>query len=234
MIAATSDPRSAETRSRLVAAGLELFARHGFDAVTTRQLAEAAGVNQAAIPYHFGGKQGVYLAVAEHIAALTGARLRTLGDTMQARLAENPDRPAVGALLLEATLTVARLAFEPGHRGIWPIFIAREQFQPSAAFERLYAEVSRPIHGIFGALIGRLVGASAAAPETVLLTHAYSGQLVGFIVSQTGLCRQLGWSGDFGPDEVAAAIAAIERFSRYAIAGMGGPDASTVLPAPTS
>ncbi|MDQ5888246.1 MAG: TetR/AcrR family transcriptional regulator, regulator of cefoperazone and chloramphenicol, partial [Pseudomonadota bacterium] len=58
------DTRAEETRKRLIEAGIELFGRDGFDAVTTRQLAEVAGVNQAAIPYHFAGKEGVYQAVA--------------------------------------------------------------------------------------------------------------------------------------------------------------------------
>lgn len=220
MQAPASDPRSEETRRRLIAAGLELFARHGFDAVTTRQLAEAADVNQAAIPYHFGGKQGVYRAVAEHLAALTGASLRPLVETVRARLAEDPARAAIGTLLLDTTLAVARLAFEPVHRGIWLIFLTREQFRPSAAFEMLYTEVSRPLHSILGMLIGRLVGAPADMPETILLAHAYLGQLIGFAIAQAGLRRQLGWTGDFGPAEAAEAIAAIERFSRYAIAGM--------------
>lgn len=45
-----------ETRRRLVEAGLDLFGRGGLDAVSTRQLADAAGVNLNAIQYHFGGK----------------------------------------------------------------------------------------------------------------------------------------------------------------------------------
>jgi AcrR family transcriptional regulator len=65
----------AATRNRLLAAGLELFGRDGFDAVTTRQIADAAGVNQAAIPYHFGGKEGVYRAVTDHIATVTAAQV---------------------------------------------------------------------------------------------------------------------------------------------------------------
>lgn len=60
---------SDDTRERLLAAGLALFGRHGYDGVTTRMLAAAARVNQSAIPYHFGGKEGVYRAVAEFIAA---------------------------------------------------------------------------------------------------------------------------------------------------------------------
>jgi AcrR family transcriptional regulator len=234
MNAATSDPRSAETRGRLVAAGLELFGRHGFDAVTTRRLAEAAGVNQAAIPYHFGGKQGVYLAVAEHVAARTGARVGPLREAVRARLAETPGRAAAGALLLETTLALARIAFEPAHRGVWLILLAREQFRPSAAFERLYTEVSGPLHGMLGELVGALVGAPADAPETILLAHAYLGQLIGFLVARAGLQRRLGWPDRPGAEEVAAALAAIERFSRYAIAGMGGPGASTVPPSATA
>ncbi|WP_231133437.1 hypothetical protein [Proteus terrae] len=34
----------------------------------TRQLAQDAGVNQSAIPYHFGGKLGFYTAVIQYIA----------------------------------------------------------------------------------------------------------------------------------------------------------------------
>lgn len=223
MPAHATDPRSEQTRRRLIAAGLELFGRHGFDAVTTRQLAEAAGVNQAAIPYHFGGKQGVYLAVAEHVAAQTGARLRPLCETVRARLAGTSGRAEVGALLLETTLALARIAFEPAHRDVWLILLAREQFRPSATFERLYTEVSGPLHGMLDELIGALLGTPADAPETILLAHAYLGQLIGFLVARAGLRRRLGWPDSLGADEAAAAISAVERFSRYAIAGMGGP-----------
>ena len=50
-----------DTPARLVAAGLKLFSEHGLDGVTTRALAAEAGVNQAAIPYYFGSKEGVHL-----------------------------------------------------------------------------------------------------------------------------------------------------------------------------
>lgn len=215
-----SDPRSEETRRRLIDAGIELFGRFGYDAVTTRQLADAAKVNQAAIPYHFGGKQGVYVAVADRIATLTGARLRPIIEAARAQLAERPGRAASGALLLDTTLAIARLAFEPGLRGIWLIFLTREQFHPSAAFERLYAEVSCPLHETLGELIGALVGARADAPDTLLLAHAYLGQLIGFVFARAGLDRKLGREGDLDSEQAATAIATIERFSRYAIAGM--------------
>ena len=210
------DPRAEETRSRLIAAGIELFGHFGYEAVTTRQLADTAQVNQAAIPYHFGGKQGVYLAVADHLATLTGARLRQIAETARMRLAENPDQSAIGALLLETTLAVARMAFESDHRGIWLIFLTREQFHPSAAFERLYVDVSCPLHTV----LGELIGTPADAPDTIRLAHAYLGQIVGFVFARAGLDRKLGRTGDWDSAEAATTIATIERFSRYVIAGM--------------
>lgn len=49
--------RGAATRQRLLAATVELVAEHGWDGVTTRQIAERANANQASIGYHFGSKE---------------------------------------------------------------------------------------------------------------------------------------------------------------------------------
>ena len=62
------------TRTQLIDAGLRLFAIHGYDGVTTRQLSRQAGANLAAIAYHFGGKQGLYRAVLEKLVADTEPR----------------------------------------------------------------------------------------------------------------------------------------------------------------
>jgi AcrR family transcriptional regulator len=53
----------AEARDRLVRAALRLFAERGFDKTSTRDIAQAAGVNIAAISYYFGDKAGLYRAV---------------------------------------------------------------------------------------------------------------------------------------------------------------------------
>jgi len=54
---------SEEARQRLLHAGLKLFAQQGFTKTTTRELAEAAQVNIAAISYYFGDKAGLYRGV---------------------------------------------------------------------------------------------------------------------------------------------------------------------------
>lgn len=55
-------PATHEARERLLLAGLRLFARQGYARTSTRELAEAAHVNVAAISYYFGDKAGLYRA----------------------------------------------------------------------------------------------------------------------------------------------------------------------------
>jgi AcrR family transcriptional regulator len=51
------------TRARLLQCGLRQFAQQGYTKTSTRELAEAAGVNVASISYYFGDKAGLYRAV---------------------------------------------------------------------------------------------------------------------------------------------------------------------------
>lgn len=51
-----------EARKRLLLAALRLFAGRGFAKTSTREIAQAAGVNIAAISYYFGDKAGLYAA----------------------------------------------------------------------------------------------------------------------------------------------------------------------------
>ena len=54
-------------REKLIRAAMELFADYGYDKVSIRQLAAAAGVNSSMISYYFGGKSGLYEAVIKEL-----------------------------------------------------------------------------------------------------------------------------------------------------------------------
>jgi AcrR family transcriptional regulator len=73
--------RKAETRSLLVAAGLELFAERGFEIATLDEVALAAGFTKGAIYRHFPSKGAFLLALFEQYAAVaragSGARQAT-------------------------------------------------------------------------------------------------------------------------------------------------------------
>src|SRR5437762_13635541 len=54
---------SPDTKTRILDAGEHLFMEHGFEATSLRQLTSAAGVNLAAVNYHFGSKEELFQAV---------------------------------------------------------------------------------------------------------------------------------------------------------------------------
>lgn len=107
---------------------MELFARGGFDGVTTRQIAEEAGVTEAVIFQHFETKEALYSAIIEekmqdHEPVLTGMLKSTAGRSDQEILREvavyilnELDRdPTFQRLLLFSALThhpLSRMFFE--------------------------------------------------------------------------------------------------------------------------
>ncbi len=54
---------STSSRERILAAATELFAEHGYEATSTRTIADAVGLNIATVAYHVGGKSELYLEV---------------------------------------------------------------------------------------------------------------------------------------------------------------------------
>jgi TetR/AcrR family transcriptional regulator len=104
-------------------AALSSFACHGFDGVSLRTIANAAGFNVSMVAHHFGSKVGLWQAVVDLIAqdhqellerlkALNATdeplafRLMAALDTLLDRLAERP----------EITMFVTREISEPGQR----------------------------------------------------------------------------------------------------------------------
>src|SRR5262245_66645127 len=53
--------RSEKTRQDIIDAAGQLFADQGFKATTISQICKAADVNQAAVSFHFGGREQLYI-----------------------------------------------------------------------------------------------------------------------------------------------------------------------------
>ncbi|MGH8022376.1 MAG: TetR/AcrR family transcriptional regulator [Limisphaerales bacterium] len=77
----TDEQSSIETRQRIVVAAEKLFALRGIEGVSIRDITRAAGVNLAAINYHFGAKSALAAEVFKHcIDPLNARRLQLLDD----------------------------------------------------------------------------------------------------------------------------------------------------------
>jgi TetR/AcrR family transcriptional regulator, regulator of cefoperazone and chloramphenicol sensitivity len=205
--------RGDATRQALIAAALRIFGRDGFHAASTRAIAEAAGVNLALIRYHFGGKQALYLAVFEHIAAQVMQRQRPAIEAMEAVLAAPDDAPDESAR--RARYLPPLLGFVDGMAAMltsresaaWAQLILREQQAPTSAFALLYERLMGPVLGLLTRLLQRLHGTRADVRLQVATTL---GQALVFRAAHAAMLRLMGWR-EIGDVELAAIQQQIRR-----------------------
>lgn len=195
--------RSADTRERLLRAALEEFGTHGYEGVSTRQLANHAGVNLAAIPYHFGGKEGIYLAVAEQIVTSVGEAMRSRTESIRDELQDGG--PLGQKRLLEHLNSLlgglARVLLGSPDAHLWAGIILREQMHPTRAFDVLYGGLMEQMHRTLTRIIARLLNSPDDDPDCILRAHAVIGEVVIFRAAREAVMRRMDWDG-YTPERV--------------------------------
>jgi TetR/AcrR family transcriptional regulator len=93
-------------------AASEEFATHGFDGARVVRIAAAAGVNHQLITYHFGGKKGLYDALAERWLT-KGADMITSAEPLAEIIREYVRWPHEDKVATMRTLIRAELDGEP-------------------------------------------------------------------------------------------------------------------------
>jgi AcrR family transcriptional regulator len=191
--------RGVDTRAQLIEAALDVFGRLGYEGASTREIAKAADANLAAIVYHFGGKEGLHIAVAQHIAESIGGGLGPVLAAVSAPDTATTPKMARAALhrLIE---TFADVMLGSAQAERWARFIVREQMQPTAAFDVIY----RFLGGAAGTAT-RLVAAALQteiAEETQVRAFTMMGQVLVFRVAQAVILRRTEWKA-IGDDQRA-------------------------------
>jgi AcrR family transcriptional regulator len=137
------------TRERIIKAAERLFAERGYDGTSVRAIVAKAHVNQAAINYHFDGKDGLYREV-----------LRMAFRALIERQLDHAEE--LGAISREAALA------EFIRRQLWPL-MARDEFsrhlrifnwetvRPTAVFRKLMSEEATPFMGHATELVRRFL-----------------------------------------------------------------------------
>ncbi len=94
------------TRLTLIVVAERLFAERGIDAVSLAEILDVAGQrNKNAIQYHFGGKDALVTAIAEHRSASLNARRAVILADVRAQALEHD----IGALSASLVLPLAEL-----------------------------------------------------------------------------------------------------------------------------
>ncbi|MGH7929536.1 MAG: CerR family C-terminal domain-containing protein [Candidatus Binatia bacterium] len=197
----------------LEAAG-EIFAARGYQSATTRQICERAGANIAAINYHFGDKEGLYMAVLGSVPKAYAEKYPPdLGLTVGAT-AEQKLRAYLRSLL--------HRVFDEGRPGWHAKLIAREMIEPTRALDTLVEEAARPVHQELTSIIRELLGSGATEEAVRLCTLSIMSQCVYYHHARS-IIRRLYPEQGYGRKDIDRLADHITRFSIGALKGFLQP-----------
>ncbi|TDV72748.1 CerR family C-terminal domain-containing protein [Pseudomonas sp. LP_7_YM] len=189
--------RGEETRARLIEAAVTVFGERGYDGASTRDIANAAGVNSPALQYYFDGKEGIYLACVEHLIALLWQKM---GEAVEAAEQALDDADSVDQALITASLgilgaVVATIQDSP-QTTAWRAFLDRHQagLCPESATTAFEDRFKKRIGNVVRQLIARLAGLAIHDERTVIHSMALFTQGLAFRVQKLKLLEALGWT----------------------------------------
>ena len=183
-------------RARLLDAAAEIFGTYNLEGATTRQLAERAGVNQAAIPYYFGGKEGLYLATIEHFFSVHAPQIGTVVAEIESRLAaKNIARGEALDLLKTLLGTMLEVLLRQQTNRSFGRIIIREQMQPTKAFDLIYERVIRHVHHTISALLAILLEREPDDRSVIFRAQMIVGQILVFLAGRETIKRRLNLTG---------------------------------------
>lgn len=188
------------TDSRLLDVAIEHFGRFGLNGASTRAIAKDAGTPMSAITYHFGGKDGLYLAAARHIGAQMADRLApAIAEADRAR--GDADDPLAARHALHVIFTHIAKVLTSANAASLARFIVREQADPTEAFTLIYDGIMAPMLARVVILLTIVANGKLDASEARLRAVALLGQVLVFRVARETALRAVGWT-DIGPDEL--------------------------------
>lgn len=160
-----------QTHERLLEAGQSVLVRRGFLATTVDEIAAEAGYTRGAVYKHFGGKEGLWLAI---MAAQEQAHLRLLGEALE---------QATDQQGLVRALTPNAIADDDGAR--WGVataeFVAAVAGQPETAAKVVAAQRrhEEEIVAVLDRHCRRLgLRPTLPLPQVVVLLGALAGGLI--------------------------------------------------------
>lgn len=191
--------KSVEIKRRLLEAAGEEFAKNGADAASVRVICERAGVNLAAVNYHFRGKGQLYREAVAEAFRRTAVRAPE-GGTPAEQLRAFVRESLVGAA-----------------EGGWPYrLVLREVMHPTPAAGDLAERIIRPRFEQLVAVL-RLACPAADDRRLRLLALSVAGQCLCYRSARPATARLL------GPEEFAALDpdAIVDHVTTFSLAALG-------------
>lgn len=129
----------ADTREKILDAAERLFAAYGFAGTSLRAVTKEAGVNLAAVHYHFGTKEDLLRAVLSRIVVPINRERLEMLELVEA--AAGNDHPSLEGILEAFIAPDLRLIRDLGERGvIMTRFLGRSYTEPAEMVQVLIRE----------------------------------------------------------------------------------------------
>ena len=195
------------TDSRLLDVAVDHFGRLGLEGASTRAIARDADTLMSSITYHFGGKEGLYLAAADHISAHLHGHIAPMLTEAAALCGEAGGvaqaRAAIHTLIRGMTLVMLNDETEAMTR-----FIVREQADPTEAFDRIYNRIMGTMLDRLSSLLIQVSGRQLAPADARMRAITLMGQVLVFRVARATVMTGMGWTA-IGQAESAAIVRTI-------------------------
>jgi AcrR family transcriptional regulator len=195
---------SCDTRDKLINAGLKMYSEVGYEGASTRKLAAAAGVNIATIPYYFGNKEGLYLAVIDHIVEYYKNNLSDSLEQIRIELQKEAITPDQGYALLDGFIRkFVCFVLQEGSEcsQISKIYI-REQLDPTSGFVRIYTGFIKHMRETLADLVESILCRNVKDVEIKLIVETILGQVAIFKSSRVTVLQNMGWQ-NYGDKRIA-------------------------------
>lgn len=161
-----------ETKRRLIDSAGAVFAQHGFERATIKEITDRAGASVAAVNYHFSDKQELYDQVVQHIHESGCAVLQAL---VALKADASPEQR-----LHEFVTRFLTHVLDPQQPEWFCQIKAREMQNPSATTTRYLETTLKPfVHQVEG-LIASLLPGPVSPIELTRLTDSVIGQVLFF------------------------------------------------------
>jgi AcrR family transcriptional regulator len=201
----------ADTKDLILDAAEKLFAEHGFDGTSLRQITTAANVNLAAVNYHFQSKEALITAVfARRMRPISTARLEAL-DRLES---EAKGQPVAIEKILEAFL--APILQHPDIRRFKPL-MARMYSESEVRIRQSFLGEVAPVATRFSAALHRALP-GIPLPELHWRIHFVVGIMTHMLGAEP-LIRTVS-GGIVDPGDFTALL---PRYVVFAAAGMRAP-----------
>ena len=199
-------PRDA-TEARILESAGHVFAETGFQAAKVRDICARAGVNLAAVNYHFGDKLGLYNEVLRYAACAAG-NAATFDPVLPGRTPEAKLRAFVLGLLQH---------MYGEERPAWPVrLMTHELAQPTPSFDGVVDQIMRPRHNAIRALVAGVIGRPVDDRQTRLCAQSIMGQIILYAHGREVL-KRLWPDFQFTPETLEEIAGHIASFSYAAL-----------------